>query len=291
VKCTFQPKLTRAVSPLNWLEDQPETSGLEVEFHDFTPQKHSSSLRLTIYMEMVMNNNQTPHTFTVMEAGFKILPGKEADFFALQNKMVPVAMSQPGFVSVYGGEILNSSWLYFGVYFETAEQMDAWYRTPAHGVVQKAAYAKWWTSVYIRKWQRQTPGERLGDLSMCETRIVVKAALDLNQIRDVQEALKILSSAGAMPFETRTGEFEPQPYQFAGPLEIAPVGTGVQYSLITHWSSEQQFKDWLKSEQYQVLQRLGDTSSELFTAMTETQPRDYLRDDLLQREWTLEGHR
>lgn len=238
-----------------------------------------------------MKSMETANTFTVMEAGFKILPGKEVDFFALQNRMVPIAMSQPGFVSVYGGPILDSEWLYFGVRFESAEQMDAWHRTPAHTAVQKAAYAKWWTSVYIRKWQRQIPGAAFGDIAMCETRIVVERALDKSRIQSVKEALGNLLAAGAMPFETRTGELEPQPYQFVGPLEIAPTGTGVEYALITHWSTVEKFDAWLQSTQYQTLQSLGEISSEHFTAMAETQPRDHLREDRLQREWTLERHR
>ncbi|MGQ7932362.1 hypothetical protein [Paraburkholderia sp. D1E] len=227
----------------------------------------------------------------VLEAGFKIIPGKEADFLDFQDKMVTVAMKQGGFGAVYGGPILDSTWVYFGVRFDSEEQMNAWYMHPQHQAAHKSAYAKWWTGVYIRKWRTPTPGETLGDRLMSETRLSVDTPLDEEQMKFVQQALGGLDAAGAVQFETLTGEFELRPCQFVGPVEISPAADKMFYSLITHWSSADLFNAWKVSSDYQALQSLGEISSELFVALEETRPRDYLRDDKLQREWTLEGHR
>jgi len=128
---------------------------------------------------------------------------------------------------------------------------------------------------------------------MSETRILVDTALDDTQIQSVRQALAELGTAGAQPFETLTGKFEAQPFQFAGPVQIAPAIDNVLYSLITHWSSADHFNAWTSSSSYRALQRLGDVSSELFVPLVETRPREHLRSDKLQRdwEWTLEDRR
>jgi hypothetical protein len=46
--------------------------------------------------EETMDSRSPAQSLTLLEAGFKILPGKEEGFFALQQKMVPVAAKQPG---------------------------------------------------------------------------------------------------------------------------------------------------------------------------------------------------
>jgi len=138
-----------------------------------------------------------------------------------------------------------------------------------------------------------TPGEVLGDRLMSETRILVDAALDDTQTKSVRQALAALGAAGAQPFETLTGEFETHPFQFAGPVQMAPAAGNVLYSLITHWSSVDHFGAWKTSASYRALQSLGDVSSELFVPMVETRAREHLRDDKLQRdwEWPLEDRR
>ena len=225
----------------------------------------------------------------VLEAGFKIIQGKEADFMASQAKMVPVAMQQDGFGAVYGGPILNSPWLYFGVRFDSEEQMDAWHLHPRHQAVQKSAYAKWWTDVYLRKWIEPASGQASCDRLMCETRLFLDAPLRDEQLKIVEETLAGLTAFGAKPFETHTGEFERQPYQFVGPVEIAPAIEKVIYLLITHWSSDDQLDAWKISDSYCALQGLGEVSSEVFAALKETRPRDNLRDDKLQRDWRRES--
>lgn len=229
-------------------------------------------------------------SLTVLEAGFKIIPGKEAEFFEVQGKMMPVGASQPGFISVQGGPIANSTWLYFGVRFESKDQMDAWHHHSGHQAVQRMAYAKFWTAVYLRKWRVALPGEPLGRRLMCETRLVTDEPLDDTQLASLQPQFGALGTAGAQRFETLSGQYEPQPYQFVGPVEILPAASGTLYSLITHWSSEADLKAWQESAALQRLRELGQVSNETFIAAVEDRARDRLRGDRLQRDWTLQGH-
>jgi antibiotic biosynthesis monooxygenase (ABM) superfamily enzyme len=41
----------------------------------------------------------------VLEAAFKIIPGKEAGFLAYQASVVPLAAAQPGFRAAYSGPV------------------------------------------------------------------------------------------------------------------------------------------------------------------------------------------
>jgi hypothetical protein len=129
------------------------------------------------------------------------------------------------------------------------------------------------------------PGEVLGHRLVSETSILADAAFDDTQIQSVRQALAELGAAGAQPFETLTGEFEAHPFQFSGPLLVAPAADQVPYLLTTHWSSADHFNVWTTSSSYRALQRLGDVSSELFVPLVETRPREHLRDDKLQRDW------
>ena len=220
----------------------------------------------------------------VLESGFRIIPGKETDFLAYQAEVVPLAMKQDGFRSVYSAPVWDSTWVYFGARFDSEEQMNAWHGEPQHRVIQKSA-PNWWTALYLRKWRPAMPGEVLGDRLISETNILVDAALDGTQTTLIRQALARLGAAGAQPFETLTAEFETQPFQFAGPVQMAPAAGNVLYSLITHWSSADHFELWKTSNSYRALQSLGDVSSELFAPMVETRMRAHLRDDKLQRDW------
>jgi heme-degrading monooxygenase HmoA len=231
---------------------------------------------------MIATKATGPHA--VLESAFKIIPGKETDFLAYQAEVVPLAMAQDGFRSVASGPVWGSTWVYFGARFDTEEQMDAWHGEPQHRVIQKSA-PNWWTALYLRKWRPPMPGEVLGDRLMSETNILVGAALDDTQTRLVWQALSELGAAGAQRFETLTGEFEAQPFQFAGPVQAAPPTDDVLYSLTTHWSSAEHFDAWKRSSSYRALQNLGDVSSELFVPIVETRSREHLRDDKLQRDW------
>jgi heme-degrading monooxygenase HmoA len=234
-----------------------------------------------------MDKRSPVQSLTLLEAGFKILPGKERDFFALQQKMVPVASKQPGFLAVYGGLIRASNWLYFGVRFETQAEMEAWHFHPQHQAMQKQAYAKWWSAVYLRKWRLPVGDEQYETNVLCETRIQRLAALESSELERAAELLAHLTDFGAKPFETLTGEFEAQPYQLVGPLEIAPAADAVLYSLITHWNVLADVQAWEASRYFQELKRFGDVSSDKFVPFVETGKRDFLREDRLHRQWLI----
>ncbi|MGB3431045.1 hypothetical protein [Achromobacter sp.] len=230
-------------------------------------------------------------TRTVLESGFKIAPGKEDGYARFHDALHPIGVSQDGFESAYGGEILDSAWRYVGVRFASAEQMDAWHNHPRHKAAQKAAYDRWWTAVYIRKWREPAPSETMTGKVMTETRLVVPSPLSDAQLHALKEILARMTDVGASPFETLTGEYEARPYQLIGPKDCTPETGGVFYLLITHWPTPQATAAWQESTAYKPLQDIGAVTSDTFMAMPETRPRDHLRDDKLQREWTLHGQR
>jgi len=231
-----------------------------------------------------MTTTKAPSTLAVLEAAFKIIPGKETAFLAYQASVVPLAAAQPGFRAAYSGPVRDTKWVYFGARFDSEEQMNAWHGEAQHRVIQKSA-PNWWTSLYLRKWRPPIPGEALGDRLMSETSILVDTALDDTQLQSVRRALAELGAAGAQPFETLSGEFEAHPYQFSGPLLVVPATDKVPYLVTTHWSSVDDFNAWKSSSSYRALKSLGDVSSELFVALVETRTREHLRDDKLQRDW------
>lgn len=231
-----------------------------------------------------------PQSRTVLEAGFRMIPGQEPEFMSVHEKMVPMGMAQRGFIAVYGGPILDSTWLYFGVHFETQQDMENWHLNQAHQSIQKRAYSKWWSAVYLRKWRKPVAGEAYGDNLMCETRLQAAAALSRQELDRVRQALSSLTDFGAQPFETVTGEHEPQPYQFAGPLDIAPTPDGATYTLITRWKSLSDIQRWKSSPSYQALCELGSAASTIFVPFVETGERDNMRADRLHRQWLKAGY-
>jgi heme-degrading monooxygenase HmoA len=96
-------------------------------------------------------------SLTVLEAAFKIIPGKEPAFLAYQATVVPLAAAQPGFRAAYSGPVRDTTWVYFGARFDSEEQMNAWHGEPQHRVIQKSA-PNWWTSLYRRKWRPPDAG-------------------------------------------------------------------------------------------------------------------------------------
>src|SRR4029077_20085510 len=119
------------------------------------------------------------------------------------------------------------------------------------------------------------PGERL----MCETRLVTKSPLMPEQLASLKPTLDVIGGAGAQRFETLTGEYEPQPYQFVAPVQITPAVDGTMYSLITHWSSASAIEAWRESAGYRLLPAFGDVNSETFVPAVEDEARDRLRPD------------
>jgi heme-degrading monooxygenase HmoA len=232
-----------------------------------------------------------PPTLTLLESGFTLRPGTEHEFMNMSEKVTGVAMGQPGFVSVGGGPIVESSWLYFTVKFNTPADMDAWHHHERHTPVQKLAKTKWFGRMYLRKWRVPADGEALGERILCETVIAPPQPLDDNELGGLLPVLdSTLTDLNAAPFETMTNEFEPRPYQLAGPLEEAPPTTPVKYVLVTRWTSAADMEKWLGSPGYEACQQLGDTTSQAYVPIQEVEGgRSDLRPDRLQRDWSFEG--
>jgi hypothetical protein len=107
-------------------------------------EKHYNSVHLnvpkgfneTIKGAHVMTATKATGRLAVLESGFRIIPGKETDFLAYQATVVPLAMEQDGFRSVYSGPVWDSTWVYFGARFDS-EQMNAWHGEPQHRVMRR----------------------------------------------------------------------------------------------------------------------------------------------------------
>ena len=228
-----------------------------------------------------------PQTLCTMEAAMKLSSGPEADFWAAQERIGPIVAAQPGFVSVIGGLIADSTWMYFSGKFETADHMDQWYKNPDHRPVMDAAHTTWFDAVYIRKWRRPAEGEALAGPLWVETSIAPAAELSAEQVAATTKALReSLPRYGVAPYETLIGEFEPQPFQFAGPLEEYPVLAPVRYLLLTHWDSAADLQSWLDSADYKALAELGDVSSEAHVLIKHAAgEREALNADGSQRGW------
>jgi heme-degrading monooxygenase HmoA len=199
-----------------------------------------------------------------MEACMTLASGTEDEFWKIQERMGPVAASQPGFQAVIGGPIANSSWMYFCGKFATPEDMDEWYRSRRHQPVMRKAHTTWFDAFYIRKWRLPADGEELAGPLFCEIAIVPPAALDSSVVDAVVASLtEALPQHNALPFETLPGQFEPQPFQFVGPLEEFPRLAPVRYLLLTHWGSADELNAWLDSAECKALGALGEVTSQV----------------------------
>ena len=194
----------------------------------------------------------------------KLAAGPEADFWRAQGQIGPVVAGQPGFLAVIGGPIAASSWMYFCGKFATPQDMNAWYECPDHRPVMDLAHSTWFDAFYIRKWRRPADGEALTGPLLCETAIVSPAALP-DEVRDatVDMLRAALPAFNPPPFETAIGEYEPQPFQFVGPLEEFPQVAPVRYLLVTHWDTAEDLAAWLDSAALKSLADLGDVRSDV----------------------------
>jgi hypothetical protein len=206
----------------------------------------------------------TLQTFTTMEACMRLSAGTEDQFWSAQERIGRVIVAEPGFRAVIGGPIANSKWKYFCGKFETPNHMIDWYHSPKHKPVMDNARSTWFDGFYIRKWRLPVHGETLVGPLFCETAIVPEAVLSDGVYAATVEALTAaLPALDALPFETVIGEFEPQPFQFVGPLDEFPKVAPVRYLLITHWNSEADLNAWMASAVCAALSNLGEVTHQV----------------------------
>jgi hypothetical protein len=57
----------------------------------------------------IMTATNATGSLVVLEAAFRIIPGKETNFLAYQATVVPLAMKQDGFRAAYSGPVRDST--------------------------------------------------------------------------------------------------------------------------------------------------------------------------------------
>lgn len=235
------------------------------------------------------SQDRLPQTLTTMEAAFTLHDGKELqeEFWRHQERMGPIAAASPGFVAVIGGPIRGSRWLYFSGKWATPQLMDKWQSEPKHKPMQDAAHSRWFSSVYLRKWRLPAEDETVAGPFLCELAIARQDPLEATAIDKILEEIVCPSLRLHEPleFETLTGEFEKQPYQFVGPVQEFPTLAPVRYLLITHWATHDLLQNWLKSDAVKQLSAYGEVSSTVSIPIKhDAGEREYLRPDGIQRD-------
>ena len=224
-----------------------------------------------------------------MEAAYILQEGEalQEEFWRHQERMGPIAAASPGFVAVIGGPIHRSPWIYFSGKWATPRLMDEWHADAKHKPMQQAAHARWFAAVYLRKWRLPEDNEPLTGPLLCELAMARQEPLDpavIDRILDeiVDPSLKL---HGALAFETLTGQFEKQPYQFVAPVQEFPVLAPFRYLLITHWASNDALRGWLRSGVIEQLSAHGEISTTISVPIRhDAGEREYLRPDGLQRD-------
>jgi hypothetical protein len=199
----------------------------------------------------------------------------------------PIAAAAPGFLGVIGGPIARSPWLYFCGKWQTPELMNQWYHDAKHKPMMKAAHDRWFGACYIRKWRVPAEGEAVGGPVFCEIAIAGEVAAPADTIDSLLDRIgEALPEFGPTPFETLTGQYERQPFQFVGPLQEFPQIAPVRYLLLTHWTSAEAARHWLASDVVKRLSGLGTVSSTLMMLIRhQSGEREGLNDDGSQREF------
>lgn len=230
-----------------------------------------------------------PQTLTTMEACFTLREDSkmQEEFWRHQERMGPIAAAAPGFLGVIGGPIQRSNWLYFCGKWKTPDLMDQWQFDLKHTPMQQAAHARWFASIYIRKWRLPDAGEQLTGPLFCELAIARQTPIEAGAVDKILDEIvgPSLREQSALPFETMTGVFEAQPYQFVGPLQEFPALAPARYLLLTHWPTNDALQGWLRSGVITALSDYGEVATNVSIQIKhDPGERKFLREDGLQRE-------
>jgi hypothetical protein len=230
-----------------------------------------------------------PQTLTTMEACFALHEDRtvQEEFWRHQERMGPIAAAAPGFVAVIGGPILRSHWLYFCGKWKSPDLMDKWQFDSKHTPMQDAAHARWFSSIYIRKWRLPDAGEQMTGPQFCEVAIARQTPIEAGTVDKIMDEIVApsLQQYGALPFETLTGVFEAQPYQFVGPLQEFPALAPTRYLLLTHWPTNDALQGRLRSGVIEDLSDYGEVVTNVSVAIKhDPEERKFMREDGLQRE-------
>ncbi len=230
-----------------------------------------------------------PQTLTTMEACFTLHEDRtvQEEFWRHQERMGPIAAAAPGFVAVIGGPIVRSHWLYFCGKWKAPDLMDKWQFDSKHTPMQDAAHARWFSSIYIRKWRLPDTGEQMAGPLFCEVAIARQTPIEAGTVDQILDQIvgPSLRESGVLPFETLTGVFEAQPYQFVGPLQEFPALAPTRYLLLTHWPTNDALQGWLRSGVIKDLSNYGEVVTNVSIPVKhDPGERKFMREDGLQRD-------
>ena len=173
-----------------------------------------------------------PQTLTTMEACFTLHEDTKIleEFWRHQERMGPIAAAAPGFVAVIGGPIARSHWLYFCGKWQSPDLMDQWQFDSKHIPMQTAAHARWFASMYIRKWRLPDAGEPMTGPLFCEIAIARQTPIEASEVDKIMDEIvgPSVQEYGAPPFETLTGAqlgYHAKPIAF---LDIASFWTRLE---------------------------------------------------------------
>ncbi|WP_213740754.1 hypothetical protein [Bradyrhizobium sp. dw_411] len=153
--------------------------------------------------------------------------------------------------------------------------------------MQDAAHARWFSSIYIRKWRLPEAGEPMTGPLFCEIAITRQTPIEAGEVDKIMDGIvgPSVQKFGVLPFETLTGVFEKQPYQFVGPLQEFPALAPARYLLITHWPSNDALQAWLNSGVIKALSQYGELTTNVSISIKhDPGERKFMRKDGLQRE-------
>jgi heme-degrading monooxygenase HmoA len=231
---------------------------------------------------------ETPQTATTMEACMRLADGPQQEaFWKAQERMGPVVAAQPGFRAVIGGPIARSTWMYFCGKFDSPANIDAWHQSKLHRPVIDKAYSEWFDAFYIRKWRDPADGEALHGPLFLETSIIPDDELEHAVVESLLDDITAdLVARNAPAFETLPGRFEPQPFQFVGPLEEFPAVAPHRYLLLTHWDDETELRAWLDSDISRRVEGLGKVEHNIQVLIRHAPgEREHLNEDGSLRGW------
>jgi hypothetical protein len=94
--------------------------------------------------------------------------------------------------------------------WQSPDLMDKWQFDSKHTPMQDAAHARWFSSIYIRKWRLPDTGEQMTGPLFCEIAIARQAPIDAGTLDKILDEIvgPSLRKSEALPFETLTGVFE-----------------------------------------------------------------------------------
>ncbi|WP_202080964.1 antibiotic biosynthesis monooxygenase family protein [Caldalkalibacillus salinus] len=201
----------------------------------------------------------------VSEMGVTIRPEYADEFKESYEKVMEVAASQPGFISLKALNVLNDqASIRYDNYakFSTLEEMDQWAREGYHKQLQEEGKMKYFSSFYIRRGKALHHGEQAEGKVLLETSIVPHSITNESDHALEQKLLAELERESAqhpnmLPYETGNETLD-QPFLLTKVSYSAPQKEQSQYVVLTYWPHTAACAEW---EHSQLHKKLQDTAT------------------------------